>query len=102
MFLEFLTGPRFAGDRSAAHQADNKCKFCPFTYKSGASKEFQEHLLSHPEAIKCQYEGCSFRTTEQCNLDRHVTKRHGPKILCDKCGKSFDKRFTLERHIRRA
>ncbi|XP_078688842.1 uncharacterized protein LOC144920504 [Branchiostoma floridae x Branchiostoma belcheri] len=51
--------------------------------------------------FKCQYEGCSFTTAYNKDLDRHVRSHTGCKpFSCSICQKAFNRRDKLKQHLR--
>ncbi|XP_078607845.1 uncharacterized protein LOC144879872 [Branchiostoma floridae x Branchiostoma japonicum] len=51
--------------------------------------------------FKCQYEGCSFTTAYNKDLDRHVRSHTGCKpFSCSVCQKAFNRRDKLKQHLR--
>lgn len=105
--VEFTKLQSLRAHRNAVHGKEKifTCTYCKVTFPS--SRLLAEHILLHDQVkpYPCTVEGCQFTFISEDDQKRHL-QRHEKKadpslrpFVCDICGKQFELKCGLVRHI---
>ena len=83
--------------RFHAGHAVFKCEYCKSTFEN--FKLLKEHMIRHPEKIRCEF--CERSFSRRHHLLRHLQLIHCRMALCVHCRKLYANRSQLNKHVRR-
>ncbi|XP_072318374.1 transcription factor IIIA-like [Eucyclogobius newberryi] len=99
--LEFRKNNQLKSHMCERHQGlpPHRCSFQGCTMRFSFPNKLRRHEKVH-RGYPCGEEGCAFVAAKWTEYTAHRREQHPPRFDCDRCGKTFKDRHSLQQHQR--
>ena len=98
VFCSFIITFRFQALDESFHMPNHLFPHCGSSYQN--ISWLKEHVNAKPTGtLKYRCNTCDHNSTEKHQLEAHLIKHGGDKVMCSVCDKNFTTTFLLRRHI---